>query len=43
VLSLALTVRLGFRQEGVRRQAERVGGYHHDLALYAVLADEWHG
>lgn len=33
--------RLGFRQEGVRRQVERVGPRRHDLVVYGMLAPEW--
>lgn len=33
--------RLGFTHEGTLRQAQRHGGGYTDLALYAVLAQEW--
>ena len=39
--SRAIPERLGFREEGVRREAERVGDRYHDLVLYAILAPEW--
>jgi ribosomal-protein-serine acetyltransferase len=39
--SRAIPERLGFRQEGTLREAERVGGRYLDLALYAMLAADW--
>lgn len=39
--SRAIPERLGYRQEGTLREAERVGDRQLDLALYAVLAADW--
>ena len=41
--SRAIPERLGFRQEGVHREAERIGEHYNDLAIYAMLAREWTG
>lgn len=39
--SKAVPERLGFRLEGVLRQAHALYGTLHDLAIYGLLAEEW--
>jgi ribosomal-protein-serine acetyltransferase len=39
--SRAIPERLGFREEGVRREAERHGERYLDVVVYAMLAGDW--
>jgi ribosomal-protein-serine acetyltransferase len=39
--SRAIPKRLGFREEGTLRQAERVGDRYLDSVVYSMLADDW--
>ena len=41
--SRAVPERLGFREEGVRRDGERHGERYLDLVVYALLEDDWRG
>jgi ribosomal-protein-serine acetyltransferase len=39
--SRAIPARLGFREEGTLRQAERVGDRYLDHVVYSMLAEDW--
>ena len=39
--SAAIPERLGFREEGVQREVERIGERYNDHAVYGLLAPEW--
>jgi ribosomal-protein-serine acetyltransferase len=39
--SRAIPRRLGFKEEGVLRQVERVGDHFVDQVVYAMIADDW--
>ena len=41
--SRAIPERLGFREEGTVRQAQRVGDRYLDLVVYGMLAEDWTG
>lgn len=39
--SRAIPLRLGFREEGIHRQSERIGDRFVDHVVYAMLAEDW--
>ena len=42
IKSIAVPIRLGFKKEGVVRQAAWLNDRFIDLAIYGMLAEEWH-
>ncbi len=42
IKSVAVPIRLGFKKEGVVRQAAWLNDRFIDLAIYGMLAEEWH-
>jgi ribosomal-protein-serine acetyltransferase len=43
LMSRAIPERLGFRREGLLREAHRLNERYHDLEIYGMLASEWKG
>lgn len=41
--SRAIPERLGFREEGTLRQAQRIGERYSDVVVYSMLAEDWAG
>ncbi|MET3193956.1 GNAT family N-acetyltransferase [Bacillus sp. OAE603] len=39
--SRAIPQRLGFKKEGILREAQQIRGCSYDLAIYSMLKDEW--
>jgi len=39
--SRAIPQRLGFKEEGILREAQQIRGGSYDLAIYSMLKDEW--
>lgn len=39
--SVRMHKKLGFRQEGIRRQSDFVNGQYHDLIMFGLLREEW--
>lgn len=43
IASLRLHRKLGFTEEGVLREQQRIGDNYHDLICFGLLRDEWQG
>ncbi|PLR81206.1 RimJ/RimL family protein N-acetyltransferase [Bacillus canaveralius] len=41
IASRSIPVRLGFTEEGLIRDGEKLNGFFHDLIVYGLLAREW--
>ena len=41
IRSRAIPERLGFTQEGIIRQSERINDHYNDIIIYGMLASEW--
>jgi ribosomal-protein-serine acetyltransferase len=39
--SRGIPERLGFTEEGILRQDEKIGDIFHDIVVYSILAEEW--